>query len=580
MDMNIDLEKKSNELKKYVGQFETTMFLGEISFLMSLIRSDNIPSSLKGLNSPQRQLLYIAGLNVSSSITDNVVLRRQYSDKEFEHIKKMLNEIEAGYDQFFYPKEDDVLDEDWIRKREVAMPTFLSYFNQGLLNYEEQILERVIDYFEPFDKEILKEFGLTVSDFVDIYNFIDGVPNAYLMEEINPTRGEESSEEFVGRMWDDKILHPNEWFNHMPSSIRNSFAFVADKGKMYRFEKKLLIDKYGTLKTNSFLDLFSIGRKPSSFLYYTDKNPVHLRPIFEVSENQYQAIEIQRIIQAVYDLLYEFCTSSQNLKERFYKHRGKKLESKIESVFRRFFKDKAHLYNSYYSTDKKEQDLLFLIDGMALIVEAKASKRDEPMRNPEMAFPQIERNFEETIQKGYDQAYRVKSKFIKKRTLKLYSDEKLRNPLFDVRTKNYRNAFSIIVTLERFGQIQTDLFDLLSIYDDDEYPWSVCIDDLEAFLLLMEKVGMKKNKLEEFLLIRQKLQGRIISSDELEICGSFIRGDLNTKSIPANEKEKIIFLPIAANIFDQYYLQKGLGFKNEKNLELKTNRKYYPLGGV
>ncbi|MBK8344470.1 MAG: hypothetical protein IPL12_14865 [Bacteroidetes bacterium] len=99
--------------------------------------------SLQGLSSPQRQLLYLAGLNITSKQPEKDKLKHQYSDEEFEHMKKLLNEIENGYEHYFYPKPDDVVDEDWKMRRMIAMPTFLSYFNQGLLNYEEQIIERV-----------------------------------------------------------------------------------------------------------------------------------------------------------------------------------------------------------------------------------------------------------------------------------------------------------------------------------------------------------------------------------------------------------------------------------------------------
>lgn len=136
--MNIDLAKKSQELKEFVSKYETTKFLGDIASLMKFIRFENPIQSLKGLSSPQRQLLYLAALNVTSAI-DNTKQKDQYSDEEFEQMKTLLNEIENGYEQFFYPKPDDVIDEEWKKRRLIAMPTFLSYFNQGLLKTKQTI---------------------------------------------------------------------------------------------------------------------------------------------------------------------------------------------------------------------------------------------------------------------------------------------------------------------------------------------------------------------------------------------------------------------------------------------------------
>lgn len=574
--MSIDLTQKSQELKDFVSQFETTMFLGDISSLMQFIRFDSPTNSLKGLSSPQRQLLYLAGLNVTSEIPA-AGLKAQYSDEDLEHMKVLLNEIENGYTEFFYPKPADVVDEDWKMRRMIAMPTFLGYFNHGLLNYEEQIIERVQEYFTPFNEEIKNHFKLEVQDFINIYNYIDKLPNEFLNQKINKKEGQQTWEEFCDEM-KEKDLMPWEWQEHLPQHFQDLFGWMYDKGKMYRYSKQQLVDNFGIDKADAFLNTFTSKREKTNFLYYTESNIIHSRPIFKVSDDEFQLVEAHQLIQAVYNALFEFCTQAA-FREKFYAVRGKKLEIKIENVFQRFFKGKAFVYKSFFTQDGHEQDLLFLIDGMALIVEAKASKRDEPRREPDKAYPLILSNFEETIQKGYDQAYRVKSKFISKETLNIYSDEKLKKHVIDIRTKNYHSAFSIIVTLERFGQIQTDLSSLLEIYDDDEFPWSVCIDDLEIFLLQLEKLGKNKSQLMAFLNLREKLHGKLITADELEVCGAFINEKITTKEL--NSDATVFALtPDLTDIFDQTYQTKGLGFENEKNLEIKTSGKYLPIGGI
>lgn len=575
--MSIDLTSKSEELKEFVSQFETTMFLGDISSLMPHIKFNSPMPTLQGLSSPQRQLLYLAGLNVSSEQPEAEKLKNQFSDEEFEHIKKLLNEIEQGYEEFFFPKPDEEIDEDWEKRRMVAMPTFLAYFNQGLLNYEEQIIERIIEYFSSFNSEIQEHFKLNLTDFIDIYNYIDSIPNEFLKEKINPKDGEQSWEDFAKEMEGKGIL-PWQWQEFMPQHFNDRFNWMYDKGKMQRFKRSNLVEKFGELKTDSFLKTFNCERQKTSFLYYTEKNPIYNYPIFKIDEDNFQAIEMNYIVQAIYNKLFEFCISKEDLREKFYSKRGKKLEEKIIEIFQRFFQGKAFTYKGYYTQDGHEQDLLFLYKGLAIIVEAKASKRDEPMREPDKAYPLILINFDETIQKGYDQTYRVKSKFLNKEVLKIYGDQKLKNHVIDIRTKNYANSFSMIVTLERFGQIQTDLSSLLEIYDNDDYPLSICVDDLESFLLLMEKNGKKPMDLTQFLMMREKLHGRLFTGDELEVCGAFLSNEINLK-IANDDKMVFALTPDSANIFDYTYQKKGLGFINEKNVELKQGNKYLPIGG-
>jgi hypothetical protein len=575
--MQIDLTQKSRELKEFVSQYETTMFLGDISSLMQEIRFNPPSQTLKGLSSPQRQLMYLAGLNVSSAIPDSSNTKSQFSDEEFEHMKNLLNQIEEGYEQFFYPKPEDEIDEEWKMRRMISMPTFLSYFNQGLLNYEEQIIERVSEYFTPLNAEIKNHFGLEVTDFIDIYNLIDKVPNNFLMDKINKKEGSKSWDQICNEMKEKNLL-PWEWQDHLPQPETDLFNWMHDNGMMLRFSKEYLNESFGNSKPDLFLEIFTSNRAKTNFLYYTEKNVLHYKPIFKIDSDTFQAIEMNQIIQAVYNTLFEFCTSDEKLREKFYAIRGKRLEEKIENTIQRFFKNKAHVHKGYFTQDGKEQDLLFLIDGLALIVEAKASKRDEPRREPEKAYPLIVSNFEEVIQKGYDQAYRVKSKFISRDVLQIFKDKEKRQHVIDIKTKNYQNAFSIVVTLERFGQIQTDLLWMLNIYENDEYPWSICIDDLEAFLLLMERLGKKKSDLTQFLLVREKLHGRLFTADELEVCGAFVTDKINIKH--ANVAKNVFALtPAFADIFDEIYQKKGLGFDNEKNMEIKTSGKYIPLGG-
>ena len=79
----------------------------------------------------------------------------------------------------------------------------------------------------------------------------------------------------------------------------------------------------------------------------------------------------------------------------------------------------------------------------------------------------------------------------------------------------------------------------------------------------------------QFLSIRQQLHGRIISGDELEICGGFITGLVNVKT--KSKKEVLAFSPMLADIFDKLYYQ-GLGFREEKQIKRKKSGKYIILG--
>lgn len=46
---------------------------------------------------------------------------------------------------------------------------------------------------------------------------------------------------------------------------------------------------------------------------------------------------------------------------------------------------------------------------------------------------------------------------------------------------------------------------MLDLYDDDNYPWAVCVDDLEIFLLAMDKLKFSLSDFHRFLRLRSDL---------------------------------------------------------------------------
>ena len=102
----------------------------------------------------------------------------------------------------------------------------------------------------------------------------------------------------------------------------------------------------------------------------------------------------------------------------------------------------------------------------------------------------------------------------------------------------------------------------------------MCIDDIEAFFLLMRKLlkGIASNRFVEFLDYRERLHGHVLCSDELEICGWYLNDREQFKEY-ADRESLINTTPNMGTIFDAYY-RVGLGFKNEFDIVYKRR---YPL---
>jgi hypothetical protein len=133
----MSLEKTSQALKDTIATYNADWLLGD---LISLIHAgkERAKDQLGRLSSPLRQLYYLAGLNISSDPAGGYDI--MFRHEKWNKIVGLLLAIEKEYDKLFFPaKPEDVTDE-WIRIRKVAIPSFLAYFNQGPLNYEEQVI--------------------------------------------------------------------------------------------------------------------------------------------------------------------------------------------------------------------------------------------------------------------------------------------------------------------------------------------------------------------------------------------------------------------------------------------------------
>ena len=561
MDDN-KLESISQNLKSYLTKYDTQCILGHLSFLMTCITNGAAQDQLGKLTSPMRQLYYLAGLLVSQeSSGENEI---QFSDKDWSYIVDKLTLIEQEYYNLFLP--DDSLEnvrEEWKNKAAAAMPTFLSYFNLGPLNFEEQIIEQIRGTFTNLDDVIVSKTGITTEEFLLFYDNLDSWCQ-YNFQSLSLI----SKDEYPLRPnWKDYTkleVGPND---EAPETIKAygienqpMYTYVVDPGIKNRFKLTDVANNgLSEEKVKAILSMLTLKRSNTQYLYYTEQNPLNIFPIIELGNGLYQVFEEKRILHAIYYWLEEICKENENTKSRLIHHKGNYLETKIVSLFRKFFGDKAHILRGYY-VDGCEQDIIIDWRGYLFVIEAKAYNNKEPFRDVDKAFRRIKQDFNRSIGAAYEQTKRVELKMKEGKPFDLTDKEG--NVLKTINPNDFDgNDFYLIVNQESFGQIQADLSTLLDVKDGFEYPWAVRFDDLEVFILTLMARKKKPDFFIDFLIFREYLHGHIICSDEGEICGGYLTGDLTQDM--AESEAVIITTPDLAAIFDEHY-RLGMGFKNEK----------------
>lgn len=566
----MSLEAKSQELKELVSVYDTGWFLGNLCQLMSCIANNAANDQLGKLSSPLRQLYFLGGLFITTDPIEDYEL--QYTHEQWDKIVELLNDIEREYDKLFFPEEGEVIDENWKRVREVAIPSFFSYFNQGPLNYEEQTINWVNDLYSQLNDIIELETGLKTEHFIEFYNSLDKLVQTNFQSHSTEGKPLRKDWDKYARLQVGTVEDAPDFIKEMGVRKRPLYTFVADHGIINRFYvEELVSDELTIDQVKAILSLLSCCRNNSDFLYYTSTkpgNPLYEKPIISLGEDMYQVFEVKQVIHAIESLLESLCTKTKENITKYIAKKGKLLEQKIIDLFGKFFKKDYEVFQSYY-VDGCGQDILILWKEYAFIIEAKGYKLREPLRDPNRAFVRIKDDFKDSVGYAYEQTNRVEKKFVDQVPLKI--EDENGNLIKEIDTKQYENGdFSIIVNLKSFGQIQTDLSTLLELKEDSAYPWVVRFDDLEVFLLVL--IAQRKTPIDfaNFLTTREELHGRLFCSDELEVCGGYITEAITDEII--DNENKIATTPDLANMFDEQY-RKGMGFKNEKLLKEKRSGK-------
>ena len=563
------LEIISKELKEFLAKYDTASTLGHLSFMMTHITDGIAKEELKGLSSPMRQLYYLAGLMMTQEGAEEQDL--QFQQEDWQHIVDLLNDIDNEYYKLFIPKSPEENTENWRNSAEVAMPTFLAYFNLGPLNYEEQVIDQIQGTFTAMDDVIMGETGVETKDLLLFYDNLD----AWCQYNLS-SLSQVSDEKPLRENWKDYTNIEIRVLDEVPDEIKAlgeknqpRFTLCADPGIAYRFKPAdMETNGLSERKVQVILDLLSVERQESEYLYYSENNPLLTHPIVKLENGLYQVFEIKRVLHAILSRLEEICKGKDAHKSRLTHHKGHYLESKIKELFNKFFGKGVEIISNYF-IDGCEQDIMVLWKNYMFVVEAKAYSVKEPFRNPEKAFIRIESDFNDCVGYAYTQTRRIEDKMRAGKIFHLC--DKNGNVVRTINPEDYEeNDFYIIVTQESFGPIQVDLSFLIQIEDDRNYPWTVRCDDLEVFLLTLKAKKKNPDFFVDFLIFRELLHGHIICMDEGEICGGFLTGKLTDKE--AESDAVIVTTHDLASVFDEQYY-KGMGFKNERHWKEKKEKK-------
>ena len=405
------------------------------------------------------------------------------------------------------------------------------------------------------------KFNDTIKTFADPYSF-------YML---HPEEWRKLTQKFIDR----GVTDPHDW-RDQPELSGMMDVFTTNPGEIHIHSRDALLDvDIDGDVLHRLLEFFSYDKQSiqGKTVYYADKHHSESHPLIQLDDKYLCPIN-KFLLEGMFYRIDNELMRDREFGQKYKQDKDKAFEKKVEELFRNFFPSKTKIFTNYSVDGVAENDLLVVIGDTCIVVEIKNCGFREPFRDPIKAFPRIQKDYSKAIQLGYEQCKRVENVLLSGYDIDILDADNMKKVLYHLMSKNIGAVWSIVVTDFKYGVIQTDLASLLEKDEDSLFPWSVCIDDIEAFFLLMRKMlkGIASHRFIEFLDYRERFHGHILCSDELEICGWYLNDREQFKECAGMES----IINTSSNmgtIFDAYY-RVGLGFKNEFDIEYK---RFYPL---
>lgn len=557
----ISLDKKIEELKSLTAKLD--IYKVTNSLFHELITFGQTGNRVK-LNSPARQSLYLLGVMSSQSICNT----EDCTDEKMNKIYSLLNDIYSKYLNVYFPDKKDLeqgIDNSWFKTRHASMPAFLGYFFESKKIATDELRKDLLKTYEQFEDIIFDHFGLSHKDMIEITDRIGSILQNRIdyiykiLDEVNTKRLELANPDISDYSENVKAIQDS------CGPLILELMRLSEEICIFKFDE---IDDIAPAKLNLFKQHFVMKKGSANDIkYITDENSLETNPIITVDENNYAICSINFILLAIQNKIDQYFKESK-FSERFRKARDMKLEQDAKEALSELLPENSIVLESVFENNKSsnEHDLVIISKSSILIIEAKATPRREPLREPSRAFTRIKDDFKKKsgIQSGCDQALNLKT-LIEKNEITILYDKK-GNVLHTISKQDFDDIYCICVTKDDFGLLATDLTILLDKPADEKYPWVINIDDLRFLVSCLKYIGKDWLYFIEYLSQRVNLMGKIISADELDIAGAFLKYN-GFKSI--NKDSPQLFLDISeSTVFDEIHLAKLDG----KAYTLKTTK--------
>lgn len=550
------MEQLVKELKEKLQTYDTSDLLGMISIHFMTFGNDGDDVAYQSdifnktnLMSPQKQYLYLAGLLMSTDDLSEGVKHNNESD--FKSLENDVQNITSKYITGFMNFDEETREKftEKVKKNFVSAEAFTSYFDTGILRYEEQTINLLKELYTPFDAELKSLTSLCIDDYINFFHFIQ---EAFKESLEAPQKIHEEIQAFMNTLNPYAKDSQKKFLEFSSGDIREKYQEAVNSINMV--SKTDIISHFGEAKGTALLNIFSLKRQKREFIYYNQTNPFACRPMCWIDDVHLFVVHPNFLLSAIYNYVTDIIENPQNsFADKYKKVKADIVETLFLNQLKDIFGEKA-IYHTQICEERgtKEHDILVEFEGYIIIAEVKASKVREPFFNPEKAYTRIYDHFhsDSGIGGAYEQAIILKKVLENDNTITLYENKT--QPFVINNTENKR-IIPLVLTLNQFGSLAINTSQLLEKDNKQPYPWVCNLHDLENIIEINKYLNKTTLDFINYLNWRIENHIHIYSSDELDILEYFY---LDNKTIAKNDNGDLIVMPNGSNIMDKIYFEK------------------------
>ncbi len=541
-DQNINFDKTSKEIlekskKEIIENFKalekTTKDVDPVPLLSQFALSTIANSGVEKIFS-ERKLEFLSGFLVAHPYNENIkkLVDIELMDKANEVIKILDNYFKAINSYMLFASEKKANDnfdnkEEFILKHAKASSLWI----RGDA-YSHQLIKFAVDFYSKHDLWFKKKLGFTIREAVIIYDTIFKLYKKRLYEYRDISIKE--SKEWVKKQISNNVFLETE----AKEKEKNAFIFLlcSKSNKIFTFTIKELSDS-SSISINTCKKILSrlsqsFGyRNPNFKLTYLDPfnapwdyNTLYERPIIKFEEKYF--LPLFSIFPTVLFHSFHFdIWEDKEYVDKYNEIRGKWLEEKTYQILRKVFPKNEIYLNPEYPNGKEFSDVLILHDRNILIIQCKSKKLTYEARIGS-SLDKLKEDLKQSVKDSFDQALNAKN-YLKESD---YPEVVLKNKKtkIDMQQVDNNNIFLISVTLGQYANITTRLANInptLKLFSSNEYPWSVCLFDLEIIAELLKQPFYFIHYLINRLNIEKT--NFHLEADEMDLLGYYFDQKLN-----------------------------------------------------